>query len=158
MKKQNLLTGFLLVGFGIFFLLRQFSISLFQSYYSWPTLLIIIGAAFLIYSYTAKEYQNIFIGSLLLLLGIHFHGLTHFSFWVDHWAIYPLIIGVSFLLRYTKTKSGLFPGLILTGLAVFALAANPVWLHWMAQFVILLEKFWPIVLIAIGMYMLIRKK
>ena len=83
MKKQHILSAYILIGLGVYFLIRQLELTLFANFYSWPTFLIIIGIAFLIYSYTTKEYNNIFTGVLLLGLGIHFHGLENYDFWFD---------------------------------------------------------------------------
>ncbi|UOQ46234.1 DUF5668 domain-containing protein [Halobacillus salinarum] len=158
MKKQNWFTGFLLVGFGIFFFLRQLNIPLFEPYYSWPTFLIIIGLAFLLHSYFAKEYQTVFAGIILLLFGIHFHGLAHYSFWIDHWAVYPFIIGIGLIVKSQKSQGGLLPGLLLVLIAMIALFISPGWLNWLSVFFQWLERFWPVTLILFGSYMLIRKK
>ncbi|ARI76908.1 LiaI-LiaF-like domain-containing protein [Halobacillus mangrovi] len=156
MKKQNSLTGFLLVGLGLYFLIRQFNIPFLSQFYSWPTLLIIVGVAFLLHSYLTKDYANIFTGALLLGFGIHFHGLNHFPFWIDHWSVYLLIIGIAILLRYQKTKSGLIPALILVGLGLFALLVptTPSWFTSIQMIFQWIERFWPVVLILFGFYML----
>ncbi|MFD1018937.1 LiaI-LiaF-like domain-containing protein [Thalassobacillus hwangdonensis] len=159
MKKQNSFLGFVLIGIGAYFLLRQLHIPLLTDFYSWPTLLMVIGVAFLLHSYIAKEYQNIFTGALLLGLGIHFHASVRFVIWPDHWGMYLIIIGIAFLLRYQKTRNGLFPGLILGGLGIFAIfsSTNPGWFYWIHQLFAIIEKFWPLVLIVIGFYFLKKK-
>ncbi|WP_181349745.1 LiaI-LiaF-like domain-containing protein [Thalassobacillus sp. CUG 92003] len=160
MKKQNTFIGFLLIGIGAYFFLQQLNIPVLDNFYSWPTLLIIIGVAFLLHSYIANEHQNILTGALLLGFGLHFHSVNTYSFWIDHWAVYPLIIGGAFLLRYQKTKSGLLPGLILVGLACFAIfsSSNPGWFLWINQLINLIENFWPLLLIGIGLYFLYKRK
>src|SRR5690625_4129157 len=119
MKKQNIFVAYLLIGFGIYFLMKQLHLSFFENFYTWSTFLIIIGIAFLLHSYSHREYNNIFSGVFLLGLGIHFHGLENYEFWLNHWSVYPLIIGIAFLIRYLKTKQGLLPGAILVGIALF---------------------------------------
>ncbi|NAP01314.1 hypothetical protein FRY77_35830, partial [Halomonas sp. MG34] len=118
MKKQNALPAYILIGIGIFFLLRQLKLPIITDFYSWQTIIIIIGLALLIHSYTSKSYHNLFSGSVLLGIGIHLHGIQHYDFWIDHWAVYPLIIGIAFLVRRTKVKQGLFPGVILTAVSI----------------------------------------
>ncbi|KHE72986.1 LiaI-LiaF-like domain-containing protein [Halobacillus sp. BBL2006] len=159
MKKQNSFLGFLLVGFGLYFLLRQFNIPLLNQFYSWPTLLMIAGVAFLLHSYMTKDYSNIFTGALLLGFGIHFHGITHFAIWIDHWSMYLLIIGIAFLLQYQKTKKGLIPALVLLGIALFALLVPtaPSWFSWIQLVFQWIERFWPVVLIVFGFYLLKKK-
>ncbi len=89
MTKKNAFIGFLLLGIGAYFLLRQLRVPLFVDFYSWPTLLIIIGAALLLHAYLAKDHKNLFAGYFILGLGIHFHGLKHYGFWTDSWGAYP---------------------------------------------------------------------
>ena len=152
--------GFLLIGVGVYFLLRQLRFPILTDFYSWPTLLMIIGIAFLLYSYISNDYKNLFSGVLLLGIGLHFHGLNNYRFWIDHWGVYPLIVSLAFLIRYPKTKSGLFPGLILLVISLFAIFASnkPTWFNWINEIVEFLNQFWPIVLIGIGVFLLWKKK
>ncbi|SEA52105.1 hypothetical protein SAMN05421743_105163 [Thalassobacillus cyri] len=160
MRRQNTFTGFLLIGLGAYFLLRQLHIPLLTDFYSWPTILMIIGISFLLHSYITNEFHNIFAGAVLLGFGIHFHGLTTYRFWLDHWGVYPLIIGSAFVLRSNKTKQGLVPGLLLVVLGLFALFSpvNPGWFHWVYQLFALIEQFWPLALVIIGLFLLKNKK
>ncbi|MUV39412.1 putative membrane protein YsxD [Lentibacillus sp. JNUCC-1] len=159
MKKQHTFTAYLLIGLGIYFLLKQLKVPILTDFYSWPTLLIIIGLAFLIYAIRAKEYQQLFTGTLLLGLGIHFHGLNHYSFWPDHWAMYTLIIGIAFFVRYLKTKQGMVLALVMMGLSLFFIFSMqiPSELSWIYDIVGLIERFWPVALVIIGLYLLKRK-
>ncbi|WP_047985005.1 LiaI-LiaF-like domain-containing protein [Ornithinibacillus californiensis] len=159
MKNKNTLTAYLLIGIGLYFLLRQLRLPIFTDFYSWPTILIIIGLALLIYSFQIKDYNQLFSGTLLLGLGIHFHGIRHYSFWIDHWAMYPLIIGIAFLVKYMKTKQGLVPGLVLIIIAcIFIFSINiPSWFNWVNDIVNFINVYWPIVLVAIGIYLLKKK-
>lgn len=160
MKKQHTFTAYVLIGIGIYFLIRQLDLALFSNFYSWPTFLIIIGIAFLIHSYAQKEYQNIFTGVLLLGLGIHFHGLENYSFWFNHWSSYALIVGVAFLCRFLKTKNGLIPGVALIVIALLMIfsVTLPEWFQWIYGVADFLETFWPVALIGIGIYLLRFKK
>jgi len=160
MKKQHALSAYVLIGLGIYFLIQQLNLTFFQQFYSWPTFLMIIGIAFLIYSYSAREYQHIFTGVLLLALGIHFHGLENYSFWFDHWSAYALIVGIAFFIRFIKTRSGLIPAAILIGISLLMIfsVTLPAWFNWIYGVADFLETFWPVALIAIGLYLLKFKK
>ncbi|WP_246940949.1 LiaI-LiaF-like domain-containing protein [Bacillus pinisoli] len=160
MKKQSVFPGIVLIGIGLYFLLDQLHFTALQVFYSWPTLLVIIGVAFLAQAYTSRDYQNIIPGVILTGIGVHFHLITLFSIWPDHWAMFTLIIGLAFLLRYQQTKSGLLPGLVLLVLSIVALFYQEVvgWLSWVSSVVSIVEKYWPIVLIAAGIYLLFIKK
>jgi len=160
LKKQQTFTGILLIGIGAYFMLKELEIPIVTNFYSWTTILMIIGVALLLHSYIANEYETIFIGAFLLGLGIHFHGMQSYSFWLHHWGMYPLIIGIAFLLRFQKTKRGLFPGLILVIIALFAMFVSnkPEWFYWVTVLVNFIETFWPLILVAIGLYILLFKK
>jgi len=160
LKKQHSIGAYILIGIGVFFLLRQLKVPILTNFYSWQTIVIIIGLALLIHSFKTKTYQNIFSGIVILGIGIHFHGLQHYSFWIDHWAMYILIIGLAFLIRYTKTKDGFFYGILLTGIAVLLLFpfSLPGWLSWVYVVFDLVEKYWAIILIIIGFYLLRKGK
>ncbi len=159
-KKQNSFIAYLLIGIGTYFLIKQLDLALFDTFYSWPTVLIIIGIVFLIHSYSTHEYEHIFTGVLLLGLGIHFHGVENYNFWIDHWSIYTLIVGVAFVIRYLQTHRGLIPGLILIGISVILIFSVTLpdafkWFYGVTEF---LDSFWPIILIGFGFYVLFKKR
>lgn len=160
MAKKHSFTGYLLIGIGLFFLLKQLKIPIFTDFYSWPTLLIIIGAIFIIHSYRSKEYDNLFTGTIILGLGIHFHGVNHYNFWIDNWAVYPFIIGVAFLVRAFKTKKGMLIGLLLTFGSIIMISSIqlPTTFNWIYTIRTFLESYWPIILIVTGLYFLFSKK
>jgi hypothetical protein len=51
MKNQRIFPGIILIGFGVFFFWQQAKISLFAEFISWPSLLMIVGIAFLCQGY-----------------------------------------------------------------------------------------------------------
>ncbi|MCP3025522.1 LiaI-LiaF-like domain-containing protein [Halobacillus sp. A5] len=159
MKKQNIFAGYLLIGLGIYFLLQQLNMPFFSAFYSWPTILMIIGTAFLLHCYITKDFSNIIPGTILLGFGIHFHGKDRFTFWIDHWAIFTLIVGVAFLFKYAKTKSGLLTAIVLLGLSGFGLfsTANPGWFSVIYIFIEWIERFWPVVLVVVGIILLKKR-
>ncbi|GGP13610.1 LiaI-LiaF-like domain-containing protein [Oceanobacillus neutriphilus] len=159
MKKKHSLLAYLCIGVGIFLLLRELRIPFFVDFYSWQSLLIVIGLGVIIHSYTTRTYQNLFIGTLLFGVGIHLHGIKHYSFWVDDWSVYLIIIGLAFIIRYTKTKKGFFSGIffILAGLLFLFAEQLSIYTSWLEPIVLLLERFWPVLLILLGIIMLKRK-
>lgn len=160
MKKQDSFIAYILIGIGIYFLIEQLDLQLFTAFYSWPTFLMIIGVAFLIHSYSINEHEHIFTGTLLLGLGIHFHGLENYDFWFEHWSVYALITGLAFIIRYLQTKKGLIPGAVLIGIALLMIfsVTLPDWFQWIFGVVDFLEAFWPVAVIAFGVYLLKFKK
>ncbi|MGV3465158.1 MAG: LiaI-LiaF-like domain-containing protein, partial [Heyndrickxia sp.] len=59
MKNQKVFAGIILLGFGFYFYLSQNHLELFKEYITWPSLLIIIGIAFLVQGYNGKNYEAI---------------------------------------------------------------------------------------------------
>lgn len=160
MKRQNTFAAYLLIGIGLYFLLRKLEIPIITDFYSWPTLLIIIGIALLIHSYTSKDYQHLLSGTIILGIGIHFHGVNHYDFWIDHWAVYLLIVGIAFIVRAIRTKRGFLTGAILIGLAIMFIFSFklPRMFNWIYDVTGILETFWPLLLIVIGIFWLKKKK
>ncbi|PLR93692.1 LiaI-LiaF-like domain-containing protein [Bacillus sp. T33-2] len=160
MKNQRIMPGIILIGFGIYFYLQQSNIAPFQEFYTWPTLMIIVGTAFLGQGYWGKDYEAILPGVILVGFGVHFHVVNRLEIWPDHMGTFTLIIALGFLLRYQKAGTGLFHGilfLVLAGLLLFydriagylGLLENGMAAAW---------KFWPAALVLIGIYLLFIKK
>lgn len=159
MKKQGFFPGILLIGLGAYFLLDQLKIPILKDIFTWPTLLLLIGIAFLLQAFLAKEKQSIFPGVILTGLGIHFHGRVLFDFWPDHWAMYTIIVGLAFLIRAQKTKSGIVPGILLIVISLLGLFYDGIisWMSYISLAVNWVETFWPVLLIIIGIYILLKK-
>lgn len=158
MKKQGIFIGILFIGIGLFFFLQQFQLPFIDQLLAWPSILLIIGVAFLTQGSFGREYGSIFPGALLLLLGIHFHSLALFSFWPNHWAMFTAIVGLSFLFLYTKTKrEGLLPAIILIVISALGLFSKDI-MNLFGSVFQLIDGFWPLLLIAIGVYFIFRRK
>jgi|SRR5699024_267388 len=159
MKKGHLLTAYILIGLGSYFLIKQLHLSLFSSFYGWPTIFIIIGISFLLHSYVVNDNGHLFAGVLLVGSGVHLHGLENYAFWYDHWSIYMLIVGLAYTVLFFKTKKGLIFALILLSISfimIFSITL-PDWfsgIYWLIDFI---DTFWPVMLIAIGLYFLMKK-
>src|SRR5699024_2237353 len=142
------------------YLLHHLDFAFLQDYYSWPTLLVIIGVVFLIHSYKENEFQHIFTGTLLIGLGIHFHGLEQYDFWLDHWSVFSLIVGLALLMRFFHTHKGLVLSCILFGasiIMIFSISLSDLF-DWIYDVVYFLESFCSISLIVIRVYYLRFKK
>jgi hypothetical protein len=160
MKNQKIFPGIILIGFGAYFFMQQSGISIFEKFYTWPTLLIIVGLAFLGQGYMAKDYEAILPGVILLGFGVHFHVVGHLAFWPNQIGTFILIIALGFFLRFQKTKSGLFQAFLFLILALLSLFYSKIASHLglLENSVSIAWKFWPIILIIIGIYFLFIKK
>lgn len=159
-KNQGIFPGIILIGIGVYFLMDQLNLPFLKNVFTWPTILLFIGLAFILQAYISKEDQLIFPGIILLGLGAHFHGRELFDFWPDHWAVYTFIVGLAFIVRYQKTKSGIVPGIILIIISLLGLFYDGIigWMNYIGRAVGWIENFWPIVLIVVGVYLLYKSK
>ncbi|WP_216828832.1 LiaF transmembrane domain-containing protein [Alkalihalobacterium elongatum] len=158
MKKQGIFPGILFIGVGVYFLLQQFDLPFVKQLLTWPSILLIIGLAFLFQSYLGHDSGAVFPGALLVGLGIHFHSIVIFANWPTHWAMFTLIVGLSFLILYLRTKrDGLVPAIILLIISGFGFFSSDL-MHWFVSILDIFEGFWPILLIALGVYLIFRRK
>ncbi|GGE42540.1 putative membrane protein YsxD [Pullulanibacillus camelliae] len=158
MKKQNVFIGIIIVAIGGYFLLRTLHLPYLTAFNNWPTFLMLIGLAFILYSYFSKDTDSIFIGVLLFGLGIHYHFYKRFVWWPNGWAAYGLIISFAFLAQYYKTrKKGLKAGLFFLVLSILDLFYSGVqaFTYHITAWV---GNLWPIALILLGLYLIFRKK
>lgn len=160
MKNQRIIPGIILIGFGIYYYMQQSEIDLFLNFQTWPTLMTIVGAAFLAQGYWGKDYEAILPGVILFGFGVHLHIVDRLEVWPDHMGAFILIIALGFLLRYQKTGTGLFNGilfLILAGLLLFYDQIST-WLETMENGIAAIWSFWPALLILLGAYLLFMKR
>ncbi|MEH7332685.1 DUF5668 domain-containing protein [Neobacillus drentensis] len=161
MKNQRIFPGIILIGFGAYFLLQQAGITIFQQFFTWPTLIIIVGIAFLGQGYRANEHEAILPGVIMTGFGLHFHLAGHVSFWPTNTiGMLILIISIGFFLRFQKTNTGLFQAFLFLILAVLLLFYDKIagYLGLLQNGMSLVWKFWPVLLIVVGIYFLLKKK
>lgn len=160
MKKQSIFPGIILIGIGTYFLLQQLNITIINGFFTWQTLIIIIGVALLVQAYSGNDPSNILPGVILVGFGIHFHSANLLSFWPNHFGMLILIIAIGFLLRYVKTKTGLFQGLLLLFISFLILYYDRFIqsLSFLENGFSFIIKFWPVILIVSGCYLLFIKK
>lgn len=160
MKSQKLFAGITLIGFGIYFILKNLNISLFPQFFSWQTLLIIIGLAFLFQGYGGKDYPTILPGIILTGFGLHFHLVDKLAIWPDHTGTFLLIIALGFILQNHKTGNGMMNGvlfLILAGLLLFFQEITES-IHFLQSNNKITPYIMPLILLLIGGYFLLTKK
>lgn len=133
---------------------------MYPQFYSWSTLMIIAGAAFLGQGYLAKEYEAILPGVILAGFGLQFQAADQLALFQNQNGFFILIIALGFLLRYQKTHTGLFQTVVFLILAILLLFYDKV-----ASYLGVIQtkaatgwKFWPIILIVSGFLLLYKKK
>ncbi|WP_066063733.1 LiaI-LiaF-like domain-containing protein [Neobacillus soli] len=161
MKNQHIFPGILLIGFGAYFFLQQLNITFFQQISTWPTLLIIVGIAFLGQGYSAKEHASILPGVIMTGLGLHLHLAGRIGFWPsNNIGMLILIISFGLFLRFQKTNSGLFQAFLFLILAVLLLFYDKIagYFGILQNGMSFVWKFWPALLIVVGIYFLLKRK
>lgn len=160
MKNQQLFPGIILVGLGVYFFLQQSGIALFIGFFSWQTLMTLIGIAFLAQGYLAKEYDAILPGVILVGLGIHPYTARFPAIYNNQAGYLILIIALGLLLRYQKNHNGLFQTTLFLILAIFMLFYDKLTSYFgMIQNQATASwKFWPLLLIIAGLFTLYQKK
>ncbi|WP_062104540.1 LiaI-LiaF-like domain-containing protein [Bacillus niameyensis] len=160
MNKTSYFSGTVALGFGGYFLLQQYQLSPFDNFYTWPTLLVIIGLGFLINGYLGKEYEMILPGVILTGIGFHFHVANRLEVWPNYIGIFLLLIAVGLLLKNIKTGNGLFQGILFLVSSILLLFLDKIQ-SWSAHYInnlSIIEKGWPYLLIVAGVYLLIAKR
>lgn len=160
MKNQRIFPGIILIGFGLYFYLQQSNFSFFESFERWPTLLVIVGLAFLFQGYWAKDYEAILPGVILAGFGLHFYIIERFEIWPNSIGAFILIIALGFLLRYQKVGAGLFQGILFLVLAILLLFYDKIvsWLGILESGAATIWKFWPVILVGYGAFLVFKKK
>jgi hypothetical protein len=159
-KNQRIFPGIILIGVGFYFFLQQLNLTVLPEFFTWPTLMLIIGIAFLGQGYIGKDYEAILPGVILFGIGLYFHVLSHYAFWNNQVGAFVLIIGIGCLLRYQKTHSGLFQAVLFLILSIILLYYDKFSsdLGLLQNGVSIIWKFWPIMIIAIGFFLLYKRK
>jgi hypothetical protein len=160
LKKHSIFPGIILIGIGGYFLLQQLSITFFTGFFTWSTIIIIIGIALLVQAYVSNDYSNILPGVILTGFGLHFHPFNQLALWPKNSGMLIFVIALGFILRSFKTKANMVQGILLMALALLLLNYSS-FLNWLGVFGTgssFMIRFWPIILIAIGFYLLFIKK
>ncbi|MCM3568372.1 LiaF transmembrane domain-containing protein [Neobacillus mesonae] len=161
MKNQRIFPGIILIGFGIYFLLQQAGVSFFQTFSTWPTLIIIVGLAFLGQGYGAKDAESILPGVIMFGFGLHFLLAGRITSWPhNHIGMLILIISIGFFLRFQRTNNGLFQAFLFLIISVLLLFYDQIagYFGLLQSGMSFIWKFWPALLIVVGIYFLLKRK
>ncbi|WP_066365865.1 LiaI-LiaF-like domain-containing protein [Neobacillus fumarioli] len=161
MKNQRIFPGIILIGFGSYIFLQQSGIIIFQSFFTWPTLLIIVGLAFLGQAYMAGDYEAILPGVIMSGFGVHFLVVGHIAIWPKNTiGMLIFIISIGFFLRSQKTKKGISQAFLFLILAVLLLFYEKFYRYFgfLKLGVTQIFQYWPALFILIGIYFLLKKK
>jgi hypothetical protein len=160
MKSKQALPGIILVVIGLYLLSQQFNFTLPYSdiILMWPSILLLIGLVLSWQGFSNRDDHKMFSGTILLGLGILFHGVITFNYWTYQWPYFTLIISVAFFLKYFVNKrDGITAGVVLLIISVSAMFFSTI-TQWMNSIYSGFDSLWPIILIIIGLYLLFFRK
>ncbi|MRX74224.1 hypothetical protein GJU40_19055 [Bacillus lacus] len=160
MRRASAFSAFALTGTGIYFLIQNMELQLFENQHSWQVFIMIIGGAFLFHSFRDKDTAFLLPGLLLTGFGGYFLLLGKVSWLPSFPAALLLISGVSLLAAGAKQKSGYQNGMLLVLLGTFLYFFTGIvnWLVSISPQLAAVEKYWPIPLIITGFYLLFLKR
>jgi hypothetical protein len=152
--KQGVFPGTLIAGIGLYFLSKQWSVPFIGEMAPLPAFLLIIGIGFLL---QRKEPYALFSGIVICSIAVHYYASDTIDNWPAIWIVYLLSIGIAFIIQYNKNKqSGLWLGASLTILALISLFSNQT-TGILGEIGRYTERFWPVILILIGGYVMKKK-
>lgn len=160
MKSNQALPGIILVIIGAYFLAQQFNFTLpyMDILLNWPSILLLTGLVLFWQGFSNRDDHKVFSGVILLGLGILFHGVHTFQYWNYQWPYFTLIISIAFFLKYFINKrDGITTGVILLIISIAALFFSTI-TQWLNSIYSGFDSLWPVILILIGIFLLIRKK
>lgn len=150
MKRKSLM-AYILIGLGFYFLLKELDIPYLDHFHTWHSIVIIVGLIMVFHSLMNKDVEFLFVGIIVLGVGIHLLASSIMANWPDHWAVYLFIFGFASLVKALKTKQHLFISIVIVVLSIIILVPMSIpALQWLNTY----EMIWPIALILIGIYLL----
>jgi uncharacterized membrane protein YoaK (UPF0700 family) len=129
--------------------------------FEWSYMIVVIGLAIGVQGYVTKTRSSTFPAVFLTLLGLIFIGAEEHWFWWgwdEFWPFILIALGIAFFASaYVEREKGpSIPGVILTALGVlFALGTTDI-VRW--REVRDIVQWWPVLLIALGGWLLVRRK
>ncbi|HLR65177.1 MAG TPA: hypothetical protein VK075_07105 [Pseudogracilibacillus sp.] len=154
MKTNLSRIGYICIGLSVYFLIYQLQLNMFENFYYIHTIIGIIGISYIVYSQTKNDPVYLLIGSFLFGISIHLYCTMFYPNWPSYWAMYLLILGMSFLLYYIQTKKQLVTGLITVSLALILLVnfRFPTLFESIPFIFDFIDTFWPLSLLGFGIY------
>lgn len=157
-KRGRIVGGSILILIGGLFLLDNLDVLEF----SWPMILIGIGAALLLQSVLDKRHQPVQGGVLLLLLGLIF--LADQERWLPwgmnrDWPLILFAIGISMIVAYwvkPRKRGNLTGGIIILTIASIFLATEYHYFEWYVLGDII--DWWPLILLGLGVWLLVKDR
>lgn len=156
---QARVLGVVLVLAGILIFIKQTAIVSVAAFITWPFIFFLVGAILVVAGFWKKNEHLVLAGGIVAAIAIFRWGMLNVHGWPSHWSILVALIGVAILLQYILTRN------TLTGvIAVFAIVTGLfAWpgikdIAALAPLATVLNTYWPILAIALGLVLFFRKE
>jgi hypothetical protein len=151
--------GFLLIVAGVVLLLVETNKADWEDFISWSFLALLISLFLLFIAFSTQQ------GALVLVFGVAFTistnvwGYHHVDGWPDHWSAVVFLFGISVILQFIVTKQPmtLIIGIVISLMSLFAWPGIRE-ISLLAPFATILNTYWPILVLLLGVLYLFRKE
>lgn len=155
---QKKLLGFILIFFSILLLLIKTNLAPIPSFISWPFLLFFVSTILIAISFTNQNDKLGLVAGIGAAVGLFIWGKQYVDGWSDHWSILLIFIGCAVFLQYLINKQNLTAVialiLVLSGICAWP-GLNEI--ASLASIAPTLNTYWPLLLLGLGIYFLLRK-
>ena len=166
-RDKSLVPGIVLIAVGLLFLLHQMDVFYFRWRYIYPLGLLALGAVCLVSVFSKNQRSAAFPAGMFLSLGLFFFlrnyrylPLEDYFYYPDElWPIFMIACGLGFIALYFAKREDwavLIPGGVLVFLGLLFVLRTQRIIRWVD-----FRDFWPVILIAIGLSIVVhslRKK
>ncbi|WP_044640608.1 hypothetical protein [Risungbinella massiliensis] len=155
---QTKAIGFALVIAGALLLVVQARIAEVKSLISWPFLLFLLGVVLVFVSFLQKQSQLTLIGGIFASIGLFIWGINYVKNWDSHWSVLVGMIGLVLLLQFMLNHNNmtLAVGLLLLCIGFFAWPGIRQ-IEFLAPVANILNSYWPVCVVGIGIVFLFKK-
>ena len=156
-KKSGIVGGTILILLGVFFLAREIAPQYFQ-FMDWPVIIIGLGSIFLLWAILAGTGGLAVPGSILAGIGgiLYYQNITDdWTSWAYIWALITAFVGLGVIIsgiidrNFKVAFTGGLTLIIISSVLFFAFGSAFGFEHE-------LVKYWPVLLIALGLIALVR--
>ncbi|SHE48225.1 hypothetical protein SAMN05444392_101655 [Seinonella peptonophila] len=155
---QKKFIGFFLVFFSALLLLYQTGKAPISSFITWPFILFFIASLLVFIGFIKENAQLVLIAGIAASVGLFIWGMQNIINWPTHWSILIVMFGIVIFLHYLVSKHHLAISvaiiLILSGLCAWPGLRD---VSVLAPIAPLLNTYWPVFILGLGIYFLFRK-
>lgn len=160
MREFRYFSSITLIGFGLFYYLKSIQFAPLLPYYTWATLSIILGIAFIIQARSGGQTDYLLPGVMFLGYGLHHYLTAKMEIIPDEWTVIFLLIALGLLLIAIKKGTGKGAGIMFLAIAIIFIFQEKIRnsLGLSPDMIQNIDKYWPLLFVIIGVLILYKKK